>query len=442
MTAVSLRSPHDRAIFRLAIPALGALAADPLVALIDTAYVGRLGSAALGAVAVAGAMFSVAVAGFNFLAYGTTPLVATRLGSGDREAAARMAGAAVWVAVVAGLVATALLLAFPEVLLGWLGASEELLGPGVTYLRIRSVGLVAVLYLTAASGIFRGAQDAVTPLRAILVLNVVNLVLDPLLIFVLGWGVAGAAWSSVAGQVVGAAMLAGVLRRPGALGFRPSRPRRADVVALSTAGSRLILRTFGLLAVFTAATGVAARLGTTAVAGHQVASQLFLFLALVLDAIAIAAQSVVGKAVGEHDAPLVRQLADRLVVLGTAAGLVLAVLLAVVAPWLGHWFTPDAAVVAALATIYPQLVLIQVLGGAVFAWDGIVIGATDFTYAMAATVAPAVVTLVWLGGVLAFDGDLEAVWWGIVLLMVLRAAMLAWWHRVRLPAAARFRPAE
>ena len=216
------------------------------------------------------------------------------------------------------------LLAFPETLLGWLGASGEVLGPGVTYLRIRSVGLVAVLYLTAASGIFRGAQDAITPLRAMVVLNLVNLVLDPLLIFVLGWGVAGAAWSSVAGQVVGAAMLAGVLRRPGALGFIPSRPRRADVVALSTAGSRLILRTFGLLAVFTAATGVAARLGTIPVAAHQVASQLFLFLALVLDAIAIAAQSVVGKAVGERDAPLVRQLADRLVVLGTAAGLILA----------------------------------------------------------------------------------------------------------------------
>jgi putative MATE family efflux protein len=436
MTVVSLRSPHDRAIFRLAIPALGALAADPLVALIDTAYVGRLGSAALGAVAVAGAMFSVAVAGFNFLAYGTTPLVATRLGSGDREAAARMAGAAVWVAVVAGLLGTAVLLAFPEVLLGWLGASEDLLGTGVTYLRIRSVGLVAVLYLTAASGIFRGAQDAVTPLRAILLLNLVNVVLDPLLIFVLGWGVAGAAWSSVAGQVVGAAMLAGVLRRPGALGFSPSRPRRADVVALSTAGSRLILRTFGLLAVFTAATAVAARQGTTAVAAHQVASQLFLFLALVLDAIAIAAQSVVGKAVGEHDAPLVGRLADRLVVLGTAAGLVLAALLAVVAPWLGHWFTPDEAVVATLATIYPQLVLIQVLGGAVFAWDGIVIGATDFTYAMIATVGPAVVTLGWLGAVLALDGELAAVWWGLVLLMVLRTVTLAWWHRRRLPAVA------
>jgi MATE family multidrug resistance protein len=401
---------------------------------------GRLGSEALGAVALAGAVFSVAVAGFNFLAYGTTPLVATRLGAGDREAAARMAGAAVGLAVVAGLAATVVMIAFPEVLLGWLGASEELLGPSVTYLRIRSVGLVAVLYLTAATGIFRGAQDAVTPLRAVLVLNLVNLVLDPLLIFVLGWGVAGAAWSSVAGQVVGAAILAGVLRRPVAIGFTPARPRRADVVALSTAGTRLVLRTFGLLAVFTAATAVAARLGITSVAAHQVASQLFLFLALVLDAIAIAAQSVVGKAVGEHDAPLVRRLADRLVVLGTVAGVFLALVLAVVSPWLGHWFTPDEAVVSALATIYPQLVLIQVLGGAVFAWDGIVIGATDVTYAMAATVVPAAATLLWLGGVLAVDGELPAVWWGIVLLMVVRAAMLGWWHRARLPTLARAHP--
>ena len=231
MTASLLRSPHDRAIFRLALPALGALAADPLVALIDTAWMGRLGSAALGAVALAGAVFSIAVAGFNFLAYGTTPLVAARLGSGDRAAAARMAGAAVLVALVAGSVATLVMLVFPETLLGWLGAEGELLDTGVTYLRIRAVGLVAVLYLTAASGIFRGAQDAITPLRAVVVLNVVNLVLDPILIFGLDWGVAGAAWSSVAGQVVGAALLAGALRRPRTLGFTPARPAPADVAS-------------------------------------------------------------------------------------------------------------------------------------------------------------------------------------------------------------------
>ena len=174
-------------------------------------------------------------------------------------------------------------------------------------------------------------------------------------------------------------------------------------------------------------------MGTVPVAAHQIAAEVFLFLALALDAIAIAAQSVVGKAIGEGDARLVRSLSDRLVFLGTSAGLLIAALLLAVRPWLGGWFTPEEAVIATLATVYPQLVLVQVLGGAVFAWDGIVIGATDFTWAMLSTLAPAVLTLGWMAGVVAVGGSLVAVWWGIVLLMVLRAGMLGWWHLRRLP---------
>ncbi|CAN5296193.1 MATE family efflux transporter [soil metagenome] len=436
MPAPALRSPHDAAIFRLAIPALGALAADPLVALVDTAYVGRLGSEALAAVALASTVFTIAVVGFNFLAYGTTPLIAARLGSGDRTAASRMAGAAVLMAVVAAVVATAVMLLVPDIMLGWLGASDELLAPASAYLRIRAVGLVAVLYLTAGSGIFRGVQDTMTPLRAVLVLNVVNLVLDPIFIFGLDWGVAGAAWASVTAQTAGAVLLAVMLRRRRErIGFQPARPQRSDISALSNAGTRLVLRTAGLLAVFTAATSVAARLGTVQVAAHQIAFQVFLFLALALDAVAIAAQSVVGKAVGENDRATLRGLADRLLVLGGVAGLTLAVLLVLIAPWLGHWFTPDQAVVSALGSIYPQLVLVQVIGGAVFAWDGIVMGATDFTFAMIATAVPVLATMAWLVAVLPLGGALPAVWWGLVLLMVLRAAALGWWHRTRLPAA-------
>ncbi|MBA2337883.1 MAG: MATE family efflux transporter [Acidimicrobiia bacterium] len=432
-----LRSPLDAAILRLAIPALGALAADPLVALVDTAYVGRLGTQALAAVALASTLFAIAVAGFNFLAYGTTPLIASRLGAGDRAAASRLASAAVLLAAAAGLVATAVLVLLPETLLGWLGASDEVLAPATTYLRIRAVGLVAVLLLTAGFGIFRGAQDAMTPWRVVVVLNVINLVLDPLLIFGLDWGVAGAAWASVIAQSTGAGLLGVMLwRRRDPLGFHPARPRRADFTALAAAGSRLVLRTAGLLAVFTAATSVAARLGTAALAAHQIAYQVFIFLSLALDAVAIAAQSVVGKAVGEKAPGQVRSLAERLVVLGAAAGLAIAGLLALSAPWLGGWFSPDGTVVAALGTVYPQLVLVQVIGGAVFAWDGIVMGATDFTIAMVATVVPAVAVMGWMLAIVPLGGTLPAVWWGIVLLMVLRAVVLGWWHRNRLPLVA------
>lgn len=426
---VALRSPHDREIVRLALPALGALAADPLVSLVDTAYVGRLGTTALGALAVAAAVFGVAFAGFNFLSYGTTPLVARRLGSGDHDGAASMAGAAGLIAVGSGAMAAIALAVFAEQLLRILGASPELVASGSTYLRIRALALPAVLLATAGHGVFRGAQDTRTPFLIALGLNAVNFVLDPILIFVAGWGLAGAAWATVIAQWLGAAAFVIVLAvRGDALGVGVARPALTDAAELATAGGRLVLRTAGLLAVFTATTAVAARLGTPEVAAHQIALQLFIFLSLVLDAVAIAAQAMLGKAVGEAVPATVRALADRLVVLGGIAGLLLGLLLALAAPWLPYWFSPDEAVVQQLRSVYVQLVLVQVIGGAVFAWDGIVMGVTDFTYAMTATVVPAVATVALLLAILPLGGTLAMVWWAVVLLMVQRAGLLAWWH--------------
>ncbi|HHC08573.1 MAG TPA: MATE family efflux transporter [Actinobacteria bacterium] len=422
---------HDAEILRLAVPALGALAIDPLVSLVDTAFVGRLGAVALGAVALGGVVFAVAFAVFNVLEYGVTPYVAHALGAGDRARAERMVSGALGVGVVVGL-AVAVGLWFAAVpLLRVLGAGPELVGAAVAYLRIRALALPAVLVAMAAHGAYRGFQDTRTPLVVTGVANLVNVVLDPLLIFGAGWGVSGAAAASAIAQGLAAAVFLVLVqaRRGSGLGIRWRRPDPEALGSLWGAGRALVLRTAALLAVFTAAAAVAARVSTTALAAHQVVVQLWLFLALVLDALAIAAQALVARALGAGDPSEARALADRLVALGVTAGFVLAAGLGGVAPWIGGWFTDDRAVVAAIGAVYPFVVGMQPLNGAVFVWDGVAMGAEAFGYLAVTTAASALPALALLGLVIPMDLGLAGVWWAIVAMMALRAIALASWRR-------------
>ena len=193
MIAGFRRTPYDREIIRIGLPALGALAADPLVSLVDTAFIGRLGAEALASVAIASAVFVAIFAVFNVFEYAVTPLVAQSIGAGDRSDAGRFTVAALAISVVAGFVAAAGLVLFAEPLLGLFGATSRVLDGAVTYVTIRALGLPALLIVLVGHGAFRGYQDTRTPLVVTLGLNVVNLVLDPLLIFGAGWGIAGAA---------------------------------------------------------------------------------------------------------------------------------------------------------------------------------------------------------------------------------------------------------
>ena len=194
--SVFARTPHDRQILRLAIPALGALAADPLVSLVDTAFVGRLGTIELGALGVNAAVFTLAFALFSFLAYGTTPLVAAEWGREDRQEAGRVVAQAIGLAVVIGTLVAVLLWGFWRPILTALQAGPGLLEPAGDYLRIRAWAAPAVLLVTVGHGAFRGMQDTRTPLVVTVGLNLVNLIADPLLIFVAGWGLQGRARSA------------------------------------------------------------------------------------------------------------------------------------------------------------------------------------------------------------------------------------------------------
>lgn len=433
------RGPHDRAIFRIAIPALGALAAEPIVSLIDTAFVGRLGAVALAAVAIAGAVYTAAFAIFNFLEYAVTPFVAQSIGSGDRDAAGRFTIAAYVVSAVVGVLAGIGLFVFGTELLGVFGAEPAVLAEATVYLEIRSLGVPALLIILVGHGAFRGYQDTRTPLSVTLGLNLVNLVLDPLLIFSLGWGVAGAAWATVAAQWFGAIWFSVLFfwTRRRDLGISLGRFDWTALGPLFKAGGAMIVRNIALLGALTAATIVAARIGTAEVAAHQIAIRLWIFLALVLDALAIAGQALVGKELGRNREDTARAVSNRLALLGTVFGVLLSVLLTILSPWLGLWFTADNAVLAAFASILPFVILMQPLNGLVFVWDGVIIGAASFRYFAWSTAAAAVSMIGSLIVVAATGAELVGVWTSVMILMVVRAIALWWWYSRRFASAGR-----
>jgi len=426
---VDLKRRHDRRILALALPALGALAADPLVSLVDTAFVGQLGSVPLAALGINASIFAFAFIIFNFLAYGTTPMVGRAVGRGDRSGAAAVALQALTLAALVGVAALVLLQVLAQPIATVMGATGALRDPTLTYLRIRAFAGPAVLLMMAGHGIFRGFQDTRTPLLVSLGLNLVNLVLDPLLIFGLGWGLAGAAVATVTAQWVGALWFLWLLLGPRRTRLGIDRlylPALRTLVPLIRVGWDLSVRSIALVGTMTLATAVAARVGIVEVAAHQIAAQLWLFLALVVDALAIAAQALVSKYLGAHSRRSARAVANRTLVWGLGTGVILCVGFAAVAPFLPYAFTSDEAVIAAVLAVFPFVALLQPLNALVFAGDGIMMGAEAFRYLAltmllsaggAAAVLLAVVPLGW---------GLPGVWWGLTTLMGLRALTLAW----------------
>jgi MATE family multidrug resistance protein len=418
----------DREILRLAFPALGTLAADPLVSLIDTAFVGRLGPVALGALGVSVAVFSVAFFLFNFLAYGTTPLIAGAVAADDRGRAGRLTMAALLLGVAIGLGTALTLETFAEPVLRLMGAKADLLADATTYLRIRVLGMPAVLMATVAHGVFRGYQDTRTPLWVTGFISLVNLLLDPLFIFGLDWGLAGAAWATAIAQWSGALIFVALFwTKREAFSLTTSWPGLGALRPLVGAGRALVIRSGALLGALTLTTAVATRQGDEVVAAHQVALQLWLFLALVVDSLAIAGQALIGLHFG-RDRERSRAYAHRLLKWGLAGGCVLAAIMA--AGWrvLPGVFSNDASVVAQVASVYPFVVVMQPLNAIVFVWDGIAIGASSFTFLAGSTLVAALVTAVVLAGVQHQGWGLPGVWWSVTAMMVVRFLALLWWH--------------
>jgi putative MATE family efflux protein len=375
----------------LAVPAFGALIAEPLYVLADTAVVGHLGTPQLGGLAVASSVLLTGYAVFIFLAYGTTGAVARLIGAGNEREAAHQAVQGMWLALCIGAVLV------PAGLLsgGWLvralGASGEVATNAEIYLRISMFGVPALLVMLAGTGYLRGKQDTFTPLAVALGSNVVNLALELVLINGLGYGIGASALGTVIAQTGAAAIYVSrvvrVVRRLD-VGVRPDG--RA-IGLLGRAGGALLLRTAALRGSLTAATAIATRIGTVDVAAHQIAYELWNFLALALDAIAIAAQAIIGKALGGGDADEARAAGRRMLWLGFYAGVIVGAIVIALRTVLPHVFSDDPQVLALATFLLWYVAVLQPVNGVVFVLDGILIGAGDLRYMAWAMVAASAV---------------------------------------------------
>jgi putative MATE family efflux protein len=412
----------DRRIVRLAIPALGSLAVEPLYVLVDTAIVGRLGTAQLGGLALAASVLSLVTAGCNFLTYGTTERVARRLGAGQGDAAADVGVQAVWLSIVVGAVIGPLI-ALGATLLGRvLGGEGDVLDFGVTYLRISAAGIPFVVFALAAQGVLRGAADYRTPLVILFASNLVNTVLEVWFVFGLDLGVPGSAWSTVIAQVGAGAAFAFAIRRQLARADE-HRPSWTGMAPLLTAGRHLLLRVGSMLAVFVGATAIAARVDEATLAAHQIAASLFFLLALALDALAIPAQTLVADELGRGTTAGAAELSNRTARLSVFIGAGLAALVAAAAPLLPHVFTGDGAVASRATAALWWLAVLLVPGAIAFAYDGVLIGAADYRFLGLAALAYLIaITPVGLA-VLGLDLGIAGIWAGLTLWMVMRAVV-------------------
>jgi putative MATE family efflux protein len=418
---VRLRSPHDREILRLAIPALGALAAEPLYVLADTAIVGHLGRPQIAALGLAGVVISGAFTIFNFLQYGTTAVVARAHGAGQEERAARLAAQALWASLAIGILLVLVLEAAAAPLLHALGGHGRSGHFALTYLRIGALGLPAALVALAGGGYLRGISNLRRPLEIVVAANVANLVLELVFVYVFHWGIAGsAAGTAVAQAGMGVAFVVELLR-PHADSRRPSLREMAPMVRV---GRQILVRTAALYGCFLAAASLTARMGDAQIGAHQIGAQIFFFLALVLDAVAIAGQVIVGRMLGGGEAGGAYDAALRMIWWSVAVGFAFAVVLAPLFALLPRAFTSDPAVLHEAKELWPYLALMQPIGGAVFALDGILIGASDTQYLMWSMVAAAALFLAL--AIVAYERHwgIVGVWIALDVLMVARLAVL------------------
>lgn len=411
-----------RRITGLALPALVVLAAEPLYVLVDTAVVGHLGRVPLAALAIGGLVMTFAAWLGTVAAYGTTGRSARRFGAGDRAAAVAEGVQTSWLAFAAGVVLVVVLQLAAAPLTALIGGGDPTVAEAAAdWLRVAVLGVPGLLLAAAGNGWLRGIQDMRRPLYFVLGPNLLSAVLCPLLVYPAGLGLLGSAVANATAQTLSGVLFVGAL-----IAERVSlRPHPRTIAQQLTLSRDLLIRGLAFQASFLSATSVAARYGAASVAAHQIAVQLFFFTALTLDSLAIAAQTLVGAALGGGDRIGAERLARRVTLIGGLCGVGFAVVLAAGTFVVPSWFTDDPQVRDQALLAWPWFVAIQPMAGVVFALDGVFIGAGDVRYLRNTTVGAAVgafLPTIWLG--YALDLGLGGIWAGLTLFVVVRLVAL------------------
>ncbi len=370
----------DQRIFQLAIPALGALVAEPLFLLTDTAMVGHLGADALAALGIASTIITTLVGLLIFLAYATTPLVARRLGSGDRTGALSAGVDGVWLAAGLGVIVGVAGYLLTPTLIGFFPATSAVSAGATAYVGISWWGLPGMLIVLAATGVLRGLQDTKTPLVVAVAGFAANAALNAVLIYGLGWGLEGSAWGTVIAQWGMALVFVTLIVSQARKQKARILPGRLGLLEAARSGSWLLLRTVSLRIALVATVFVATVMGTQELAAWHIVFTLFSLLALALDALAIAGQALIGHDLGAGNHAKVRRVTHRLIRWGFLAGGALAILTGLLSPLIPLLMTSEDSL---RSTLWPVIVLLGLtlpLSAFVFVLDGVLIGAGDGKY--------------------------------------------------------------
>ncbi|UPL10241.1 MATE family efflux transporter [Microbacterium sufflavum] len=431
---MAARTSLNREILRLAVPALGALIAEPAFLIVDAALVGHLGTTPLAGLGIAGAVLQTIVGLMVFLAYSTTPAVARRFGAGQPDEAVSVGINGMWLALGLGAVLAVIGAVSSPWLVSLFGASEAVAAQADEYLVISMWGLPAMLIVFAATGLLRGMQDTMTPLWIAGLGFGANALLNWLFIYGFGWGIAGSAAGTVAAQWGMVAAYVLVVQRLASRHSASLRAQRDGLRNTATSGGWLFLRTVSLRVALLATVAVATGVGTDELAGWQIVFTIFSAAAFALDALAIAAQALIGKELGAGDEQQVQRVLGRTVAWGAWFGVAVGAVIAALSGVLGIVFTGDPHVAALVQPALLVLAVAQPIAGVVFVLDGVLMGANDARYLAIAgglNLVPFLPAL-WIIAATGVDGAAGLIWLAVAFFgvyLLARLGTLGW--RVR-----------
>lgn len=408
----------------LAGSAFAVLAAEPTYLLVDTAVVGHLGAEPLAALGIGATLLAAVTLIGTFVEYGTTARAARQFGAGNRTAAAEEGVQASWLAVWIGLavVLIAQLVADP-LTRALAGGSGDVADAAEHWFRIAVCGVPGILLVLAGNGWLRGVQQTREPVRIVLLANALSAAASPLLVYTAGFGLNGSAWANVGAQALASVLFVRALRREQV----SLRPRAAILRAQLAMGWDLVLRSAAFQAAFVTAAAVAARMGTAQLGAHQIALQLWEFSALLLDSFAIAAQSLIGAALGGGDVAAARRTAWQVARYGLAAGIAFGVVIGALGFVLPQVFTSSPAVIHQAHVLWPWFAAMQPIAGVVFALDGVLLGAGDTAFLRTLTLLGALGAFVPLALAASYwHWGIGGVWSGLTAFVIVRLIGTVW----------------
>ena len=427
-------SPHpitQRDLNRLAVPAIISGIAEPVISLMDTAFVGRLNDpAALGAVGIGSSFFLLVLWVLAQTRSAVLAIVARYYGERRIDDIKGLVPIALWTNIALGIFFFAITYPFAEKIFGWYNADGQLLTDACAYFRIRSIGFPIALAVFALTGAFRGLQNLKWSMWISLTGAGVNLVLNPLLIFgygpVRGMGIEGSALASVIAQVAMLAACIVVLRTRTPFTLWPRSWKHPEFVPLMRNSGQLFARTIALNVCYYLGNRYATGYGTPYIAAHSIAMQIWLFSAFFIDGYAAAGSVVAGRLNGERDWKQLYRVSWQVTRMTIYIGAVLALIYAIAYPWVGDIFTSDRVVHDLFNGVFWMVVITQPINAVAFAFDGIYKGLAHgkvLRNVLLVATFCVFVPVIWAGN--ALDWKLTAIWTAFLAWMATRSILLA-----------------